>query len=140
MNTINFSLRIWGVAQLLFNGLSLLLSAFSVIPLMLVPALAGGLCSLFFFFLFLTGVITFTRKRHVAFLLLSLGIVVSCFIPLYGFTWLQSGRLVLWDSHSGLYPAILVAAVCGIVSTAVHYRDLFRMQRQYPLLADRRHG
>lgn len=141
MNTINFSLRIWGITQLLFNGLALLLSAFSIIPLMLVPALAGGLCSLFFFSLFLTGILKFTKKRHAAFLLVILAVVVSCFIPLYGFTYLQSGSLVLWDTHSKLYPAILVAAGCGVIATLICQRDLFLMQRnRLALLMSRKHG
>jgi len=130
MNAISFSLRIWAVAQLLFNGLGLLLSALSILPLMLVPALAGGLCSWLFFFGSLAGIVRFTSKRHVAFLLLSIAVLISCFIPLYLFTYVQMGRLVWWDAHSRIYPAILMAAGCGILSIALHHRSLFRMQRQ----------
>lgn len=130
MNVINFSIRIWAVAQLLFQGLGLLLAACSILPILLVPAFVGGLCSFLLFSLCLAGVVQFRQQRSGFLWLLSLAVLIACFVPLYLYDYLQTGRLVLWDTHSRIYPAILMAAGCGIVSILLNRRSLYRLQRQ----------
>lgn len=130
MNAINFSIRIWAVAQLLFQGLGLLLAACSILPLLLVPAFVGGLGALLLFSCCLAGIVSCCQQRSTFLLLLSLAVLISCFLPLYIHNYLETGRLVLWDAHSRIYPAILIAAGCGIISILLHRRSLYRLHRQ----------
>lgn len=131
METVNFSLRVWGITELVFNGLALLLYACSILPPMLLPAMAGGICSLVIFSIAFLPIVHCSQRRSTTLLLASLAIVFACFIPLYAFNYLMNGGLVLWKLHSKMYLAVLIAAFCGVTTILTNAQTLFRIQRNY---------